>query len=409
MAVRMKRGLFFVLVSILLVGAYSHCLWAAEQDTDADQGPLVEVDEAELDPESISLRYQPGKGLRIGDHVTIFGYGELHYNNPIGTSQGDQFDFHRFVIGVGAEFTDWLIFESEIDFEHAAQDLELEIAFLDFLVLPEFNVRTGVVLAPVGFLNEHHEPTLYYSVERPLFDTIVIPTSWSGAALGFHGETDFGLEYRTYVMQSLDATGFSGSEGLRGGVLPTDEAPGTDVAGTARIAYNGVSGLQVGASVWVGATAQGNPLIDTGLVTIAEGDIRYSIEGVELTFAGAWTFIQDASGINNAIIAQDPTFTDFVASQIVGGYAELAYHVFHQLWPTSPVDIVVFGRHERINTQHKMPAGFASDPANNQRRTTVGLAVYPIKQVAIKFDYSFNRNDAGTGQDQFDAGIAFVY
>lgn len=409
MLARLKNSLWLALIAILLVGGFAHLSWAAERDTDEDQAPLVEVDDTDLEPKEITLRYEPGKGLRIGDRVTIFGYGELHYNDPIGTSQGDQFDFHRFVIGVGAEFTEWLLFEAEVDFEHAATELELELAFLDFLVLPEFNVRTGIVLTPVGFLNEHHEPTLYYSVERPLFNTVVIPTSWFGAALGFHGVTDFGLEYSTYVMESLDATGFSGSDGIRGGRGKTAEAPGSDVAGTARIAYSGVPGLQLGASVWVGATAQGNPLIDTGLVTIAEGDIRYSIEGVELTFVGAWTFIQDAAGINTAIQAQEPAFSDFVASQIVGGYAELAYHVFHQLWPTSPVDVVVYGRHERVNTQHKMPAGFASDPANNRRRTTVGIAVYPVKQVAIKFDYSFNRNDAGTANDQFDAGIAFVY
>ena len=193
MLVPMKRGFFYVLISMVLVGGYGHSVWAAEKDKDAEQGPLVDVDKADLEPEPVTLRYEPGKGLRIGNRVTIFGYGELQYKNPIGTAQGDQFDFHRFVIGVGAEFTDWLIFESEVDFEHAAQDLELELAYLDFLVLPEFNVRTGIVLTPVGFLNEHHEPTMYYSVERPLFDTIVIPTSWFGAGVGFHGETDWNI------------------------------------------------------------------------------------------------------------------------------------------------------------------------------------------------------------------------
>lgn len=411
MMVQVKRALSVVLLVGSLTVMVQGVAWS-EEGAGEEGGPLVEVDEQDLkESDDITLKYEPGKGLRIGDKVTLFGYGELHYNDPIGTSMGDKFDFHRFVIGLGVQFTDWLVFEAEVDFEHAATELELELAFLDFLIVDEFNARTGIVLTPVGFLNVHHEPVLFYSVERPLYNTVVIPTTWFGAGAGFHGHTEFGLNYAVYVMESLDATGFTGSKGLRGGRSKTAEAPASDVAGVARLSYNGLPGLDVGASVWVGGTGQGNPTIGSGLVSIFEGDLRYNIEGLEFTVAGSWIFIRNAAGINAAIQALDPTkpFTDFVASQILGGYGELAYHIFHHAWPNAPFDAVIFGRHERVNTQHKMPTGFAADPKNNIRRTSVGLAVFPIPQVALKVDYDFNRNDAGTGVDQFNAGFAFVY
>ena len=381
----------------------------------ASEGPEIQVSDEEVEKDFV--RYEEGRGIRVGDKLSFFGYGELHYNDPIGTSTGDQFDFHRMVIGIGIDFTDWLIFRTEIDFEHAATEIELELAYLDFLISDIFNVRMGSILVPVGFLNTHHELTFYYSVERPQFNTVIIPTSWMAAGAGFHGKTEFGLEYQAYIMESLDAVGgtfnggFRGDRGLRNGRRKVAEAAGRDVAGVLRLDYKGIKGLQIGTSVWLGNTGQGSGVVGGGLTSIIEGDIRFQIEGFEVTGVGAWVHIADAAGINAAIQAIDPTtaFTNFVASDIIGLYGEVAYHLFHHLWPNSPYDLVVFGRHERYNTQHNMPAGFAAAAANDRHTTTAGIAFYPIKQVALKFDYSFNRNQAGTANDQFNAGFAFIY
>lgn len=380
----------------------------------ATEGPELEVPSEELEKDF--LHYEEGHGIRVGDKLSFFGYGELHYNNPLNSS-ADRFDMHRMVIGVGVDFTDWLIFRTEIDFEHAATEIELEFAYLDFLLSDLFNVRAGSILMPIGFLNNHHEPTLYYSVERPQFDTVIIPTTWQAAGVGFHGETPFGLGYELYVMESLDAVGdgfgdgFRGDRGLRQGRRHTAEAPGRDIAGMLRLDYKGIQGLQLGTSVWVGNTGQGNATVGGGLTTILTGDVRYQLAGFELTATGAWIHIGDAAGINAAIQAIDPAtaFTNFVASDIIGYYGELAYHVFHHAWPDSPYDLVVFGRHERYNTQHKMPTGFARNVANERNTTTLGLAFYPIKNVALKLDYNINRNAAGTANDQLNAGFAFMY
>ena len=146
----------------------------------AGQALATDRDELErridmLSDELDELKEQ-GSGGGIGDRVSVFGYGELHFNVPTEGRQ-TQVDQHRFVIGLHAKLADWIHFEAEIDFEHAAQELEFELAHLDFLIHPAVNFRVGVMLLPVGFLNEFHEPPLFWSVERPLLQKVVIPTT----------------------------------------------------------------------------------------------------------------------------------------------------------------------------------------------------------------------------------------
>src|SRR5262245_39196129 len=68
--------------------------------------------------------------------LAIHGYGEVHYNNPeIGTMDDHapaRSDIHRFGLGWTYEFTPKIRMDAEIDYEHAAAELELEYAELDF-------------------------------------------------------------------------------------------------------------------------------------------------------------------------------------------------------------------------------------------------------------------------------------
>ena len=63
-------------------------------------------------------------------------------------------------------------------------ELELEQAYVDFLIARQFNVRAGMLLAPVGIINERHEPPVFHGVERPFVDTVIIPTTWFDARGG---------------------------------------------------------------------------------------------------------------------------------------------------------------------------------------------------------------------------------
>ena len=114
-------------------------------------------------------------------------------------------DFHRFVLLVTHTFSPRIRFVGELELEHAfvegledAGELELEQAYVDFLLDRSFNVRAGMMLMPIGIINERHEPPVYYGVERPFIDTVIIPTTWFEVGAGVHGEIGRGWRYRGY-------------------------------------------------------------------------------------------------------------------------------------------------------------------------------------------------------------------
>ena len=101
----------------------------------------------------------------------ISGYMDFHVNDA--QHADPVLDFHRFVLLFTHSFSERVRFVSELELEHAVVspetggELELEQAYVDFLISRPFNLRAGMVLAPVGVINERHEP--------PVF-----PRPWSG-------------------------------------------------------------------------------------------------------------------------------------------------------------------------------------------------------------------------------------
>src|SRR5688500_7329061 len=123
------------------------------------------------------------QGSRTGP---LSGYMELHFNKI--EHQDAVLDFHRFVLLFNHQFSPRIRFVGELELEHAlvegleeAGEIELEQAYLDVLIKPSFNLRAGMVLVPVGIINERHEPPVFYGVERPFVDTVIVPTTWFDA------------------------------------------------------------------------------------------------------------------------------------------------------------------------------------------------------------------------------------
>ncbi len=356
---------------------------------------------------------------RLGNFgkLHLFGYGELHYNAPIGATP-NQIDFHRMVLGVGYDFNDWLKFHSEVDFEHAFKEPELEFAYLDFLYKPWINFRVGSVLVPMGILNQHHEPPLFYSVERPELYRVIIPSSWQEGGAGFYGKLPAGFDYELYLMSSLEAAtfdggtikrSFTGDQGFHDSFGHVGEQRAEDFAAAGRLQYKGLPGFRVGTSFFLGNTGQGNTSIGKAFLTMLEGDAKYSFEGIDLEGILAFTNLSDTGNLNTALVAASPAFTNFVGKQMVGWYLEGAYHLLHHLLPAAPQDLVVFTRYESFNTQRQMVSGFASNPANDRRTITTGISFLPIPQVALKADMMINQNKVGTGVNQVNFGVGFYY
>ena len=326
----------------------------------------------------------------------LSGYMELHFNGPTNGEPGI-LDFHRFVLLFSHRFSDRVRFVGELELEHAvvegleeAGELELEQAYLDFLVHPAVNFRAGMLLVPVGIINERHEPPTFQGVERPFVDTFIVPTTWFDVGAGVHGAFGNGFRYRVYAMAPLDATEFSAAEGLRGGAQKGVEAQVRNMAATGRVEYIGLRGLRTGGSFWYGDTSFNlPPEVDT-TVGLYEFDARYTRGRFETRGQFAHVFIDGAAELNDSemrLTGVNPN----VAEQLRGFYFEGSYRVLPSGWPH---DAAVFARYENFDTQFKMPDGFVKLPQYDRDAWIVGATYWVDPDVAIKFDYSHVRNQS---------------
>jgi hypothetical protein len=167
--------------------------------------------------------YGVQRGLSIG------GYGEALYLNFIGDEENtdlDRSDALRTVIYLGYKFTDRIVFNSEIEFEHATTSnvnngagsgsVSVEFAALDFFWRDELNARAGLLLVPMGFINEVHEPPFFYGVQRPETETRILPTTWRENGVGIFGTLGETVEYRSYLLSGFNAQNFTDA-GIRSG------------------------------------------------------------------------------------------------------------------------------------------------------------------------------------------------
>jgi hypothetical protein len=317
----------------------------------------------------------------------LSGYMDFHFNKPEG--QDAILDFHRFVLLFNHSFTPRIRFVGELELEHAfvegleeAGELELEQAYVDFLLSRAVNVRAGMLLVPMGIINERHEPPVYNGVERPFVDTVIVPTTWFEVGAGVHGEVARGVRYRAYVMAPLDALEFSADEGIRGGRQKGSEANVRNVAFAGRLEYVGLPDLTAGWSFWTGESSFNAPRLDT-TVRIGELDARYQRDRLELRGQFAQVWIGDAGRLNDALERLTGVSPN-IARSLRGFYGEVAYRV----WASgSPRDLVAFARYENFDTQFRMPDGYVPLEEFDRDAWVVGLTYYPDPDVAVKVDY----------------------
>ena len=120
----------------------------------------------------------------IPQGVTIGGYGEILYNKP--QDLNAEIDVQRLVMLFGYKFDERVQFVTEIEFEHV-KEVYVEQAFINYNLTQGLNIRAGLMLVPMGIINEFHEPTTFNGVERPNLDKNIIPTTWREIGIGVSG------------------------------------------------------------------------------------------------------------------------------------------------------------------------------------------------------------------------------
>ncbi len=359
--------------------------------------------------------YGLSRGLSIG------GYGEGFYSNLVG-DKGDadnSADLLRMVLYTGYKFTDNILFNAEIEFEHATTSksgsVSVEFAYLDFLLRDWANIRAGLVLVPMGFINEIHEPVSYFGVHRPEIERQIIPSTWRENGVGIHGTLYEQVDYQAFVINGFNAQGFD-SGGLRGGRQKGSKALAEHLAFVGRLDWTPIQQLLIGGSVYHGNSGQnqkvGGVEIPDTPTTIWEIHAQYADHGLHLRSLFTMADIDDSGGLTAALGPGGTGklgISEAVAGQMLGVYGEIAYDLMPLLFPGSEKTLEPFFRYSYYDTQRDVPSGFASDKSKEIEIYTLGFSFQPIPRVVIKADYRNRSAKSGGLPDEFNLGVGFVF
>ena len=320
-------------------------------------------------------------------NTSIGGYGELHYNN-LSNGQGTskkELDLHRFVLFVNHEFNDKIRLFSEFEIEHGlvkdtddgsnGGEVEVEQAFVQFDINENTKANAGVFLIPVGIINETHEPTTFYGVERNPVEKNIIPATWWEGGAMLSGHYDSGLSYDIAL-----TSGLNDGTSIRGGRQKAAKATANNLAATARVKYTGISGLELAGTIQIqdDVTQDSSDNIDGA--TLVEAHARWNIADLTLTGLYArWDIDGDGASSTQKDI-QD------------GAYFEASY----KLNPK-------FGVFVR---QNEWDNGGSGDTSETQ--TDIGFNYWPHEDVAIKVDYQA-QNDIAGDFDGINIGVGYQF
>jgi hypothetical protein len=353
--------------------------------------------------------------------VSIGGYGEALYQNFASERQNgspsgarDRADLLRVVFYTGYKFSDRILFNSEVEYEHATTgegaeergEITVEQAYLEFKPWKKVGVRAGMVLVPLGFVNELHEPPIFLGARRPDVERVIVPSTWHDVGVGLFGESG-PFQWRGYAVASLDAAGLSAG-GIRDARQGGSESLAENFALTGRLDFVGVPGLVLGTAGYTGKTGQGASVAERALearVTLFELHAQYEQRGFQGRVLYARTKVDDAAAVNalNGLSGRAS-----VGSKQYGFYAEAGYDLM-TLRPCGQWAVLPFVRYERFDTQHEVPAGFTRDPARDRKIWTAGLSVKPLTGVVLKADYQWMSNRARSGTNQLNLAVGFLF
>ncbi len=364
----------------------------------------LDVDEARR----LGLAPSAAATYAIDQGVSIAGYGEALLENYADSSgKTTQFDYLRAILYAGYRFNDRFLFNSEIEVEHA-KEIFVEFAYVDYQATDNFGLRGGMLLVPMGLVNEFHEPTVFLGAERPVTENRIIPSTWRENGGGFYGAFEQ-VSFRAYVLNGFDGSAFS-SGGLRGGRQKGGKAKSTSIAFTGRLDITPTPGVFFGASFYSGDSGQGEIVVDGteyGIGTnIFDLHGQAQVRGFDLRALVARASLSDAAMLNMAL---GKSGSSGVGSGLAGQYIQIGYDLLSQVPAAGEVGLTPYVRYETVDTQAEMPAGFERSLSTDNTYLTFGIELKPNPGVVLKIDHAWVSNDANSGVDQFNINLGYAF
>jgi len=397
----------------------------------------------------------PVPGMKIGS------YGEIKFGsqqNPAANGQWQNgFDMGRLVLLPTYQVNDYITFNAEIEFEHSGTGFdnddklhgtaEIEQAYFDIKFNDYFTLRSpGVDLVPISFNNMYHEPTLFYSVQRPELANGLIPSTWVAPSAGFYGKIVDGLNYQIQFSQSAEDFGdnfdlrgdngavvnnlAAGGAGYAAGVdglnaLAFSHAPLGDfkqlsnqVAFAGRLSYTPsfLPGFAGSSAVYYspnitprGAYGDDGHLLGDNSMTIFDTEGRYRVPNTGLELRAEYAYVRFGNP-ENLRANNDTDPTNNVGKDMYGYSGEIAYH----FRAPNDYDIVPFYRYTHQNLQTGSIFGIDPNQPTGHGDMTfhdIGIAVFPNPSLVFKLNYTHITDSSSTGpqNDQILGGVGWLW
>jgi len=351
---------------------------------------------------------------RAAEPATVLSsYGEINYNRPTKASENAQADVRRFVLGFQHRFDAKNKVVAELEVEHAVSsssdpgEVEVEQAYVEHQLSPTWAARAGLFLMPVGLLNENHEPTAFYGVERNFVETAIIPTTWREGGIQFVGSFDNGLTLQTGFSTSFDLTKWDAAAG-EGRESPLGSihqelalAKARDLAVFGALNWRGIPGLQLGGSLFTGGATHGQAGA-SARVTLWDLHARWTPGRWDLAALYSRGSISNTAALNAPLVGN----ATLIPKSFDGWYAQAAYKVWsHEDYALSP-----FVRYEQFNTARSfadLGAGLTPAGAPTERVVTLGANFQVTPGIVVKADLQNFRENKDANRVNLGLGWSF--
>ena len=392
--------------------------------------------------------------LPLSAQLTVGGYGEAtysynfysdawnRYKNPANFKDAthSRVDLPHVVIYLGYDFGHGWSVQSEIEFEHggveAAVEMEDdeggeyeteierggEVALEQFWIqksfCPQFNIRAGHIIVPVGSTNNAHEPNRFFGVFRPEGDATIIPCTWHQTGINLWGQAG-AWKYQAIVVPGLDSDRF-GRDNWVGSASgsPYEFKIANSIAGVARVDWTGVKGLRLGLSGYIGNTftntlAQPNENWEDVKGTLAIGafDFTYSGGGFLARGGAIYGHLSDADRItafNKKMRSDSPSPKTNVASEAISVGVDAGYNIFKPM-KIDRQQLYVFARYDYYDSMLSTTGGLLKYDWCGRSRIAAGINYYPIKPIVLKGEYSIGlMRKPYNNEPAISVGIAYV-
>jgi len=367
------------------------------------------------------------KMLTSDKKLNIGGYAQIDYNQPFDKDikKLGALEVHRMILFVGYNYNENTKFISEIEFEHV-NELYVEQAFLEHKITPWLSFRGGLLLVPMGIINEYHEPPLYNGVERPVIDNIISPTTWRELGAGFTGQfIDASVKYQIYAINGFngyDSKGIlNGKDALRKGRQKGINTYMSTPNLALRTEYYGLRSVRLGLSGYFGDTQSKlyHDIKRNDEVAMAKADssvvgvnmigldARYQRKALELKGQLYYVSLSNTEAYNK-FTASGSKLND-LGRAMLGYYAEVGYNVLQGC--NTEKQLVPFVRYEHYNTHFAVDDVIKVNDAYHNKILTTGFGYKLTSDAVLKLDVSFvknNKPDAITTKTM-NAGIGLLF